>query len=66
MPKRTAIFKRRCEAVRSSASEVARRPWAPRTFLEFAIKTSYVLDPWKTFCWPWVFSGVLESSWTVV
>ena len=25
------------------SSKVARRPWAPRTFLEFAIKTGYVL-----------------------
>jgi len=25
-----------------------------------------VLDPWKTFRCPWVFSGILESSWTVV
>jgi len=42
----------------------ARHPRALRTFLKFAIKTGYVLDPWKTFCFPWVFSGVLESSWT--
>jgi len=48
------------------AGKVARRPWAPRTFLEFAIKTGYVLDPWKTICCPWVFSWVLENSWTVV
>jgi len=26
--------------------------------LEFVIKTGYVLDPWKTFCCPWEFSGV--------
>jgi len=50
----------------SVAIKVARRPWAPRTFLEFAIKTGYALDPWKTFCCPWMFSGVLESCWTVV
>ena len=37
-----------------------------RSFLEFAIKTGYVLDPWKTVSCPWVFSCVLESSWTVV
>jgi len=43
-------------------SKVAWRPWAPRTFLEFAIKTGYVLDPWKIFCCAWAFSGVLESS----
>ena len=36
-------------------------PWAPRTFLEFAIKTGYVLYSWKTFCCPWVFSAVHES-----
>ena len=24
--------------------KVARCPWAPRTFLEFAVKTSYVLE----------------------
>jgi len=36
------------------------------TFLEFVIKTDYVLGPWKTFCYPWRFSCVLESSWTVV
>ena len=46
--------------------KVARRPWAPRAFLKFAIKTDYVLDPWKTFCCPWLFSGVLENSWTVM
>jgi len=27
--------------------KVARRPWAPRTALEFAIKTCYVLDSRK-------------------
>ena len=32
--------------------KVARRPWAPRTVLEFAIKTRYVLDSWKTSCCP--------------
>ena len=46
--------------------KVARRPWAPKTFLDFAIKTGYVLDPWKTFCCSWVFFAVLESYWTVV
>jgi len=46
--------------------KVARRPWAPRTFLEFAIKSGYVLDPSKTFCCPWEFSGILDISWTVV
>ena len=44
---------------------VARRPWAPRTVLEFAIKTRYVLAPWKISCCPWIFSGVLEHSWIV-
>ena len=29
--------------------------------LEFAIKTGYVLNLWKTFCCPWVFSGVLKQ-----
>jgi len=42
--------------------KVARGPWAPRTILEFAIKTRYVLDSWKTSCCPWIFSGVLENS----
>jgi len=32
--------------------EVARRPWAPRTFLEFLITTDYVLDSWKASCCP--------------
>jgi len=31
-------------------------------FLEFAIKTGCIIDTWKTFCYPWVFSGALESS----
>jgi len=22
--------------------------------------------PWKIFCYPWIYSGFLESSWTVV
>jgi len=35
-----------------SSDKVARRPWAPRSFLELAIKTDHVLDPWKTFCCP--------------
>ena len=48
------------------SSKVARRPWAPRTFLDFAIKTGYVFDYWKTFCCPWVFCGVFSGSWTVV
>jgi len=47
-------------------AKVIRRPWAPKTFHGFAIKTGCVLDPWKAFCCPWVFSGVFESSWTVV
>jgi len=46
-----------------SSIKVARRPWAPRTVLEFAIKTHFVLDSWKTFCCPWIFSRVLENSW---
>jgi len=50
----------------TSSSKVARRPWAPMTFLEFAIKSRCVLDSWKIFCCPWIFFGVLESSWTVV
>jgi len=37
-----------------------------RTFLEFAIKTGFVLDPSKTFCCSWIFSGVLQNSWTIV
>jgi len=49
-----------------SVIKAARRPWAPRTFPEFAIETGNVLDPWKTFCCPQVFSGVLENSWIVV
>jgi len=43
--------------------KVARRAWAPRIVLEFVIKTHYVLDSWKTYCCPWIFSGVLENSW---
>ena len=46
--------------------KVDRRPWAPKTFLEFAIETCYVLDSWKTLFCPCVFSGVLETSWRVV
>jgi len=46
--------------------KVVRRPWAPRTSLEFAVKTGYVLDPWKMFCCPWVYFDVHESTWTVV
>ena len=42
--------------------KVARRPWAPRIVLEFAIKTDYVLDSWRTTCCPWISSGVLENS----
>jgi len=42
--------------------KAARRPWAPRTVLEFSIKSRFVLDSWKTSC-PWIFSGVLENSW---
>jgi len=48
------------------SAKIVRRPWAPRTLLEFAIKAGNVLDPWKTFCCPWVFSVFLENSWTVV
>jgi len=48
-----------------NSDKVARRPWAPRFVLEFAIKTRYVLDSWKTCCCPWIFSGVLENSWIV-
>jgi len=47
-------------------SKVARRPRAPRTFLEFAIKAGFALDLSTTFCCLWIFSGVLESSWTDV
>jgi len=47
-----------------TGSEVATRLWAPRTFLEFVVKTGCILDAWKTVC-SWIFSGVLESSWTV-
>jgi len=43
------------------------RPWAPRAFLEFAIKTGYVLDLWKnillTLCIfrrPWKFLNNCE------
>jgi len=39
-------------------AKVARCSWAPRTVLEFAIKTGYVLDSWKTVSWPWIFSGL--------
>jgi len=46
-------------------NKVARRPWAPRIVLVFAIKALYVLDSWKTSC-PRILSGVLENSWTVV
>jgi len=46
--------------------KVARRPWAPRIVLEFAIKTRLVLDSWKTPCCPWIFSGVLENSWILL
>ena len=46
-------------------TKVTRRPWAPSTVLEFAIKTRYVLDSWKTSCCPKMFSGVLENSWIV-
>ena len=41
--------------------KAARRPWAPRIVLEFAVKTCCVLDPWKTSCSPWMFAGVLEN-----
>jgi len=43
--------------------KVARRRWAPRTVLEFPVKTRYVLYSWKTSCCPWIFSGVLENYW---
>jgi len=46
----------------NQGSQFARCPWAPRTFHEFAIKTVYVFDPWKTCCRLWVFFCVLESS----
>jgi len=45
------------------AIKVARRPWAPWNVLESAIITRYVLDSWKTSCYPWIFSGGLENSW---
>jgi len=44
----------------------ARRPWAPRTFLDFAIKTGYILNPWNILCFLWVFLAflkVLEQLW---
>jgi len=44
-------------------TKVAKHPWAPRNVLEFAIKTRFGLDSWKTSCCPWMFSGVLENSW---
>jgi len=47
----------------NDTNKVARRPWAPRTVLEFAIKSRYALDFWKISCCPWIFSGVLENSW---
>ena len=60
-------------STRKRTSSVHRTPGKTRPdvlerpdFLEFVIKTIYVLDTWKTCCWPWLFSGVLESSWTVV
>jgi len=40
--------------------KVARRAWVPRTVLEFAIKTRYVLVSWKASCYPWIFSCVLK------
>jgi len=43
------------------ADKVARRPWAPRTSLEFPIKTGYVLDPWKTFFCPEYFPASFNS-----
>ena len=46
--------------------KVARRPWAPRTVLEFAIKTRYVLDSWKTSCCPWIFSGSFLNYWSLL
>jgi len=49
----------------TETNKVARRPWAPRFVLEFDIKTSYVLDSWKTSCCPWISSDVLENSWIV-
>ena len=49
--------------LRLDLPKVARRPWAPRTVVEFPIKTRYVLDSWKTCCCPWIFSGVIENSW---
>jgi len=43
--------------------KVARRPWAPLIVLEFAVKTCYVLDPWKNLV---VLSGVRRKcSWEV-
>jgi len=47
----------------SREHKVARRPWAPRTVLESAIKTRYALDSWKRSCCPWIFFCVLENSW---
>jgi len=42
--KRIRISKTGMEYI-TTTTNVARRPRKPRTFLEFAIKTSYVLDP---------------------
>jgi len=42
--------------------KAARRPWAARTVFEFAIKSRFIVDSWKTSCCPWIFSGVLENS----
>ena len=50
------------KSVTDGPPRVARRPWAPRTVTEFAVKVRYVFDSWKTSYRPWIFSGVLENS----
>ena len=43
-------FPKCCQDANSAvwiATKVARRPWAPRIVLKFAVKTCYVLDSWK-------------------
>ena len=49
----------------SVTNKAARHHWAPKIVLEFAIKTHFVLDSWKTSGCPWIFTSVLENSWIV-
>jgi len=51
------------ESSQYMSSKVARRLWAPRIVFEFAVKTCYVLDPWKRSYCPWRSSGVPENFW---